>query len=153
GAVLARTSSRSMLAVPLIVADRLIGVLVYGLADPHSFSAQDLATIQAVAMISAVGLAHALSHESERYLRRQVEAASRAALAFSHVSELRRVLQVIVEAARTVSDAEYAALGVVVSADRPFDPWVFSGISEEEALRIGRHPRPIGTLGQVVITG
>src|SRR5262249_27166029 len=38
---------------------------------------------------------------------------------------------------------------IVSSKDRTFGPWVFSGMTKEEADRIGRVPRAIGTLGLV----
>lgn len=63
--------------------------------------------------------------------------------------DLRNVLQTIVDQARIVAGARYAALGIIAAADRPFEPWVYSGVSPEQAAAIGRHPRPVGLLGAV----
>jgi PAS domain S-box-containing protein len=63
------------------------------------------------------------------------------------------VLQAIVAEARTVGAADYAALGLDGDAQYPFDPWVFSGVSAEQAAAIGRFPRPIGLLGAVITAG
>jgi PAS domain S-box-containing protein len=60
--------------------------------------------------------------------------------------EIAPVLQRIVNEAREVVDAEYAALGIAVSEELPFDPWVFSGMTKEQASKIGRNPRPAGLL-------
>ena len=66
---------------------------------------------------------------------------------------LRSVLQLIVDHARQVAGAQYAALGIGGSAEQPFEPWVFSGVTPEVAAKIGRHPRPVATLGVVAHEG
>jgi PAS domain S-box-containing protein len=63
--------------------------------------------------------------------------------------DLRTVLQTVVEQARAVAGAQYAALGIVVDPNRSFEPWVYSGLPLEEAAAIGRYPRPVGLLGAV----
>jgi len=67
--------------------------------------------------------------------------------------DIKEFLQVIVDEARTVAGAEYAALGIVGEPGQPFTPWVFSGIGREQAATMGRHPRPVGLLGEVVHAG
>ena len=62
---------------------------------------------------------------------------------------LQRIFRVIVETARSVADAQYAALGIGTDPTKPFDPWVFSGIDSEQAAMIVRMPRPVGLLGLV----
>jgi hypothetical protein len=89
----------------------------------------------------------------ERRLRALFEAVGNATTAIASEFELRPVLQSIVDEARAVVDAEYAALGMVTSPDQPFSPWMFSGMTEEQAARIGSCPRPIGTLGAGAMTG
>ena len=97
-------------------------------------------------------------HVSEQRLRRRVE---RIELASAEVtatlatpgSDLRPLLQVIVDQARMVADAELAALGIGGDAERRFDPWVVSGVTPEEAAAIGDPPRGVGLLGAVIGTG
>lgn len=84
-------------------------------------------------------------------LSRAIEAISEA-LSILPV-DLRNVLQTIVEQARRVAGAEYAALGIVAGEGHPFEPWVFSGVSLERAAAIGRYPRPVGLLGAVPYEG
>ncbi|MBI4498793.1 MAG: PAS domain S-box protein [Chloroflexi bacterium] len=148
-AVLARTGSASMLSVPLLAFDHLVGVLTFTLPVPHHFLPHELAALHTIAEIFAVGIANAQAFERERLLRGQVEAVRHAALAISEEFGVRAVLQTIVEHARTVASAQYAALGVGTDPTRPFDPWVFSGISPEQAAAVGRVPRPVGLLGAV----
>ncbi|MFM6851692.1 MAG: GAF domain-containing protein, partial [Terrabacter sp.] len=84
-------------------------------------------------------------HPSEERLRGLL-AANR-----SVVSELAlpAVLRRIVEAARTVSGAAYAALGVI-GADGRLEQFVHSGMDEATAERIGHLPTGIGVLGAVI---
>ncbi|HEX7837378.1 MAG TPA: ATP-binding protein [Kofleriaceae bacterium] len=98
-------------------------------------------------------------HVSEQGLRRRLERIERAsaevtaALATLSGADLRPFLQVIVDQARMVAEAEYAGLGVGGDAGRRFDPWVWSGMTPVQAEAIGRAPRGVGLLGAVIHTG
>ena len=84
--------------------------------------------------------------------RKQMESASVAvaeAMAVAPQSSVHAVLHTIALQAQLVADAEYVAIGLGGSADRPFDPWVFVGLSPETASRIGKPPRATGLLGWV----
>jgi signal transduction histidine kinase/PAS domain-containing protein len=95
------------------------------------------------------------AHRAERALRARLEGIDRASTAVSdalaHATEpdLPKLLQVIVDQARGLVDAEFGALGIGGDANRPFDPWIYSGMTPENAAAIGRTPRPIGVLGVV----
>ncbi len=87
-------------------------------------------------------------------LQDQKEAISKAIQAISQALsvspvDLRNVLQTIVEQARSIAGARYAALGIIVDPNRSFEPWVYSGLPLEEAAAIGHYPRPVGLLGAV----
>ena len=82
-------------------------------------------------------------------LASRLNAISTAALAIAAEVAPDRVLQTIVDQARAVTGARYAALGIGVDPDKPFHPWVYSGMSPEVARAIGRTPRPVGLLGAV----
>lgn len=92
------------------------------------------------------------SHAAEQHLRRQLEAVMQAGLTtFEAVTSapeqsLTRTFEVIVEQARKLTGAAYGALGTVSRDGARFDRWVYSGITGEQAERIGRHPRPVGVL-------
>jgi PAS domain S-box-containing protein len=96
---------------------------------------------------------------AERRLRAQLEALDRAGVAVSAgLATLggecaRAVLQVIVEQARLLADAKFAALGIGDDPERPFSPWIFSGIDAEAAAAIGPAPRALGVLGVVARSG
>ncbi|MBI2865262.1 MAG: GAF domain-containing protein [Chloroflexi bacterium] len=82
-----------------------------------------------------------------------VKAVNAAALAIGAEISSARVLQTIVEQARKLTNARYAALGIGSDPKRPFDPWVFSGMDEAVARLLPHFPRPQGLLGAVVLEG
>jgi signal transduction histidine kinase len=63
--------------------------------------------------------------------------------------ELPATLRRIVEAAVTLADAEYGALGVI-GTDRSLDQFVYIGIDEATRLRIGHLPEGHGILGLLI---
>lgn len=65
---------------------------------------------------------------------------------------LHEVLRRIVDAARELAESDYAALGVI-SPDGRHEQFVFVGIDEATAERIGHLPRGDGVLGAVIDTG
>ena len=96
--------------------------------------------------------------EHERAFGRRLDGLRHAALAISmlelrSLSRSSALLQLILDQARTLTCADYGALGVGTVTDRPFEPWLWSGVTEQEAAAIGPHPRPIGLLGQIAREG
>jgi signal transduction histidine kinase len=63
------------------------------------------------------------------------------------------VFQIIADQSRSIMNAQYCAVGCGTDPARPFDPWVFSGISPATAVALGRPPRPAGLLGAVIQEG
>jgi signal transduction histidine kinase len=61
-----------------------------------------------------------------------------------------RILQLIADEARTVVGARYAAVGCGTDPNRPFEPWISSGMPGDIITALGRAPRPDGLLGAVV---
>jgi PAS domain S-box-containing protein len=147
GELLSRTACKTIVALPLLVRDRVVGVLTFALKAPHEFTPEERATLDSCADIFSFGIANAIAYERERRLHLLFEAVGYSTLAIASEFELWPVLQNIVDEARRVATAAYAALGVFVEEGRAFGPWVFSGMSKEQESAIGRHPRPVGTLG------
>lgn len=93
---------------------------------------------------------------AERRMRNRLEALDRAQTAISSAlatlsgSNVRAFLQVIVDEARGLANADYAALGIASDEGRSFSPWVFSGMTLDQASAIGRTPRCVGLLGAVI---
>ncbi|GGX93518.1 histidine kinase [Streptomyces hiroshimensis] len=72
-----------------------------------------------------------------------------AVMSLGHGLELPQVLHGIVEAAVTLTDAEYGALGIV-GDERTLSEFLPVGMSEELAARIGRTPCGRGILGELI---
>ncbi|MBI4322633.1 MAG: GAF domain-containing protein, partial [Chloroflexi bacterium] len=92
-------------------------------------------------------------HASDGRTYAILKAVNAATLAISAEVSPERVLLTIVEQARKLSNARYAALGIGSDPTRSFAPWVFSGMSEAEARLLPHFPRPLGLLGAVVREG
>ncbi len=73
-----------------------------------------------------------------------------AVLSVGRELDLEQALRRIVEAAATLVDAEYAALGVIGSDGTRLSAFITVGIGEEEIARIGRYPQGRGILGELI---
>lgn len=106
-------------------------------------------------LLARVGsaISQACAERRIRALGAQLEAVSRASMSISEAvarlpaESVDAVLQTIASEARDLTRAEYVAVGFGTDPEKPFDPWVFVGMSPEQAAEIGRHPRPVGVLG------
>ena len=83
-------------------------------------------------------------------VRRRFETLLSAGVAIFTKHSLERVLQQIVDSAREVVGARYAALGVLGPDRQSLSQFVTSGLSEVERERIGELPRGRGLLGLVI---
>ena len=83
------------------------------------------------------------------YPSTELEAVSSAVLAVTQQLSVREVLQTIVAAARSLLDAEYAALGVPDEAGT-FAEFVADGVTDEQWRAIGPVPRQHGMLGAIL---
>lgn len=89
--------------------------------------------------------------EREREGRQRLQAIREAVLAISplatrSIGKTIDALHAIVDQARQLTHADFAGLRVGTERDRPFDPWVWSGLSEAEAVAIGARLQPGGAL-------
>jgi signal transduction histidine kinase len=89
--------------------------------------------------------------KSAEVSRDDLEALSRAVLAITTRTSTREVLQVIVESARTLVGADYAALGLPDEQGR-FAEFYTAGVTDEEWEAIGPVPRAHGLLGSMMRT-
>ena len=64
--------------------------------------------------------------------------------------DLETVLRRIVDAAREVTSAQYAALGVLDASGEGLERFITAGLSEDEIARIGDLPRGRGVLGELI---
>jgi len=73
-----------------------------------------------------------------------------AGIAVSSELSLDAVLRRIVETAAELTEARYAALGVIDATGRSLDPFITHGIDEETERRIGDRPHGRGILGLLI---
>ena len=98
-------------------------------------------------------IAEACAERRIRTLGAQLEAVSRASMSISEAvarlptESVDAVLRTIASEARELTRAEYVAVGLGTDPEKPFDPWVFVGMSPEQEAAIGRYPSPVGVLG------
>lgn len=82
-------------------------------------------------------------------LSHALEALHRAALLVARERDLDHVLQHIVDAARELVHAQYAALGVAKEGG-DFDTFVYSGLTADQVTRMGHLPHGRGLLGAII---
>lgn len=91
-------------------------------------------------------------YATERRLRSQLEALHEASLAIVSTRTPEQILQRLVELARDLIGARYAALGVLGSQGS-IDEFYTAGITEEERARLGAPPQGHGLLGVLLTEG
>jgi signal transduction histidine kinase len=80
---------------------------------------------------------------------RQLEALNQAAIAIAGELSIEKVLQKIVDSARSLVGAEYGALGVP-NADGAMELFVQSGMSSEQMAEMAHPPHGLGLLGAII---
>ena len=103
-----------------------------------------LAVAEPVARMS--GVPSDADREATRVRRALVEAG----LALGSALSLAHVLQILVDVARELVEARYAALGVINAEGTGLSDFVTSGMSNEVRARIGALPRGKGILGLLI---
>jgi len=129
--ILREKGIRSMLGIPLLFADRMLGVLHVGVLTRRQFDADDVELLQLAGDRAAIAIEHARAFDAERRARRQVEnvqVVTDAALAHLELGEL---FTVLLPRIRDILDADTCA---VLLVDEPTDELVARaavGIEEE----------------------
>lgn len=143
-ALLRATGAREHVAVPLAAEEGTIGVLA--MAVDGATSPKETALVE-IASALALGLASARALERERRRRKQLEAVRSTALRIAGAVDLATALQIVVDAARSLTSARSAALGILFEDDRagPLRASMFSGISDD-------HPRVHGFVGVPILS-
>lgn len=147
----------AFLGMPLKIGDVIYGRIY--LADKLSgepFTPIDEQILQVYSSHAAVSIQNANLIESNREDRqqlrqrnRQLAALYKATMAISGELTLDKVLQQIVDVARELADAEYAALGVPNNHGY-LDAFIDSGMDSEVASNIPHLPKGLGLLGAII---
>jgi signal transduction histidine kinase len=125
-------------------------------ANGRTFTSADENLLQLFASHAAVAIQNAQLIESSREQRRQLEernrqfaALDKATMAIAGELTLDKVLQQIVDAARELADAQYAALGVPDNQGF-LETFIDSGMELEVAEGIPHLPKGMGLLGAII---
>jgi signal transduction histidine kinase len=94
----------------------------------------------------------AWSRAQARAAGRHLEALDQAVRGIADIRSAEEVLQQIVDRVRDLSDAEYAALGVLGPLGS-ISAFITSGLSDERRAAIGHIPRGLGLLGLIIHEG
>lgn len=78
-----------------------------------------------------------------------LQALHQATLSIAELDDLHKVLQRIVDAARALVGAQYAALGVP-NSDGYLDAFIHSGMAPEMVTQIPHFPKGLGLLGEII---
>src|SRR5918912_1133138 len=122
-----------------------VGVLAFSWAIFRVIARQDRSLARQHAEL-------ARRYETERRLRAQLEALHQAALAIASAQTPAQILQRLVDLARELIGARYAALGVL-SPQGAIDDFYTAGLSDEERARLGPLPQGHGLLGVTLTEG
>jgi PAS domain S-box-containing protein len=113
-----RTGAKSAVSAPILVRDRLVGVITLVHPTPYSFTSEHLALIQAIADQAGIAVINArLYNESQRQARVMTAVAESAAVITASL-ELRDVLQRILEQISKALRVEVVSLALIEPGDR-----------------------------------
>jgi signal transduction histidine kinase len=146
---------------PLYYGDEPLGtIFAFNSIHNREFTEADAEILEALAAQAAIALHNAHIFESEQKrleeltaLRaaqddnmRRLQALIRAGMALNSRLSLDEVLQTLIDSAREVIGARYAALGVLDSSGKSLARFLHSAVDPETVIRIGRWPTGGGTL-------
>src|SRR3954469_16082933 len=146
--ILREKGIKSMLGVPLIVENEVLGVLHVGSLTPRSFRAQDAELLQLAGDRAAIAIEHARLFEAERLARQRLENVQKvldAALAHLEVDDL---LAVLLPRIRDILRTDTAAVLLVDEAAKELVARAALGIEEEVEAGV-RIPLGLGFAGRV----
>jgi signal transduction histidine kinase len=147
---------------PLYYGDKPLGtIFAFNPLEETQFEEDDGEILEALAAQAAIALHNAHIFESEQrrlqeltVLRaaqddnvQRLQALVRAGMALNSTLSLEEVLQTVVDSAREVINARYAALGVLNSSGKTLERFLHSAMDPSAFNNIGRWPTGGGTLG------
>ena len=150
---------------PLYYGDEPLGtIFAFNQKQERDFDEDDAEILEALAAQAAIALhnAHRFEREEKRLeeltaLRAaqddnlaRLQALIRAGMAINSTLSLDEVLQTLVDSAREVIKARYAALGVLDNSGTRLGRFIHSGIDKDTVARMGGWPTGGGTLGIMI---
>jgi signal transduction histidine kinase/CheY-like chemotaxis protein len=146
------TTERSLLAVPLRVQDRIIGVLSIAAATGRVFADDEVALLQAFADQAALALENSRSHAEVVRRRQEAEELARVAGLVGETLDVETVGERIADAVLRLLDASSAAIRLV-QPDGSFAAMALAGRAKDYAGARAVVPRGIGLVGWAAAEG
>jgi PAS domain S-box-containing protein len=144
---------QSLLAVPLVLKNQVIGVIEAVHAEPDAFSQDDLQLLEGVARWTAIAIHNARQHDEIRTRLYESEGTARINRALNETLELKRILQLIVEAAQQIiSHAEQTVIHLYDNESNTLEPMATTEHSGEMLPKLNLRPGE-GIAGQVMQEG
>lgn len=155
---------RQAVVAPLQFAEQPLGTIAVHNPRRDTFDSEDAELVTALAAQAAIAIRNAQLFETEEARVRELgelRAAQednlqrlrgliRVGMALNGRGTLDELLQTLVDSARDIIKARYAALGIVSKSGHSLERFFFSGMTETEVQRIGRLPSGGGTLGILI---
>ncbi|HSG81659.1 MAG TPA: GAF domain-containing protein [Gemmatimonadota bacterium] len=150
---------------PLYYGDVPLGtIFAFNPRGDRNFDHEDAEILEALAAQAAIALHNAqrFEHEERRLAEltalrsaqdenlQRLQALIRAGMVLTSTLSLEEVLQTLLDSARAVIRARYAALGVLDGSASRLVRFLYSGMDEKMAQQIGRWPTGGGTLGTMI---
>lgn len=160
--VAAKLGTRQVVISPLYYGDTPLGtIFAFNSEEGRTFDEGDAEILEAFAAQAAIALHNAHIFESEEKRLRELtllrsaqddnlqrlQSLIRAGMALNSRLSLDEVLQTLLDSAREVIKARYAALGILDSSGKYLERFLHSAVDPDIMIRIGRWPTGGGTLG------
>jgi len=147
---------KNFLGTPIITRDNIMGAIyLANKSDGAGFSKLDERLIELLAAHAAVAIQRVTISKTRFEYQQELEqrnsqlaALNEATMAIAGELALDNVLQQIVDSARSLLHAEYAALGVP-NNEGYLDAFIYSGMQRENAMLIDHLPKGYGLLGAI----
>jgi len=137
------------MGVPLMVGDQIIGMLAVDHTQADHFTTHHARLVEAFAGQVAIAIRNAQLMEETLHRAEQLRALHQAGRTITSDLRLEAVLQTLVASARNITDAQYAALGVL-DAQGALAEFHTIGFSQAEQQQLGDPPKGRGLLGAVL---
>ncbi|HLB49843.1 MAG TPA: GAF domain-containing protein, partial [Anaerolineales bacterium] len=126
---------QTLLAAPLRLGSRLIGVVEAVHSDPDAFNEEDLRLLEAAASWASIAIHNARQHDTIRRRLQESEAMASISRALNETVDLERILQMIVDAAQQIiPTVERTVIHLLDEEQRALRPVAVAGMHEP------RHP-------------
>ncbi len=144
-----KTGAKSALCVPLLVRDRLVGVLTLVHPMPNAFTQEHLELMQAIADQAGVAVLNARLYSESRRQAQVMTALVESAMVINTSLHMDKVLQRILQQAMQALQVEMAAIGLL---DLQTNEVAFRAATGQHADRLlhSRLPADTGVVGNVL---